>query len=97
VTYLRPGEAARLLGVTPATVAALADQGLLPVVHLPSGHRRYAEGAVRRLVAERGWEPRRQAGNGSISPRQQSARQPSAATAHELEPTLPNGGEDIPF
>lgn len=45
-----PGDAARLLGVTTKTLAAMPD--LHPIV-LPSGHRRYLKSEVERILAER--------------------------------------------
>jgi DNA-binding transcriptional MerR regulator len=44
---MRPGEVARLLGVTTATVAAMPD---LHPVRLPSGHRRYRRDEVEKLL-----------------------------------------------
>lgn len=43
-----PGDAARILGVTPKTLANMP--GLNPIV-LPSGHRRYIRGEVEALLA----------------------------------------------
>lgn len=39
-------EAAKLLGVSPNTLRAWADHGALPVVRLPSGHRRFEAHAL---------------------------------------------------
>lgn len=43
---LLAGEVAELLDVAPRTVATWAQQGRLPAVRLPSGHRRYPASAV---------------------------------------------------
>lgn len=47
---LMPGDAARMLGVTPKTLAAMSD--LHPII-LPSGHRRYHRAEVEALAAGR--------------------------------------------
>lgn len=38
--------AAKLLGVSPNTLRAWADRGSVPVVRLPSGHRRFEAHAL---------------------------------------------------
>ena len=38
---LPPAEAARVLGVNTRTLTRWADNNLIPVIVLPSGHRRY--------------------------------------------------------
>jgi hypothetical protein len=43
-----PGDAARILGVTPKTLASMP--GLNPIV-LPSGHRRYIRSEIEALLA----------------------------------------------
>jgi hypothetical protein len=53
-TLLRPAQAAVLVGVHPNTLANWAKEGRLAVRRLPSGHRRYAEDDIRRLVAQGG-------------------------------------------
>jgi excisionase family DNA binding protein len=45
------GEAARLLGVSPITLRRWSDEGRIPVVVLPSGHRRYQPDDIRNLRA----------------------------------------------
>lgn len=45
-----PGDAARLVGVTTKTLAAMP--GLHPII-LPSGHRRYLRSEIDRILAER--------------------------------------------
>lgn len=44
--WYKPGEAATLLGVTPKTVARIAEAGTIRAITLPSGHRRYAAADV---------------------------------------------------
>lgn len=48
--WMRPGEAARRLGVSPQTVANYVDAGRLGALVLPSGHRRVAAADVERLA-----------------------------------------------
>lgn len=55
---LRPGEAARLLGVGVSTVTRWAEAGHLPTVRLAGSHRRYRRTDVERYLARR-HEPRR--------------------------------------
>lgn len=50
---LRPGEAAKLLGVTVKTVSRYGDQGLVTFDRLPKGHRRYHRASVEALAPER--------------------------------------------
>ena len=38
---LTPSEAAAILGVSPRTLSRWADENRIPVVILPSGHRRF--------------------------------------------------------
>ena len=45
------GSAARILGVSVDTVRRWSDAGTLPVVTLPSGHRRYRVADVQALAA----------------------------------------------
>jgi len=46
---MRPGEAARALGVSPKTMARLAERGMVRAVNLPSGQRRYDRADVERI------------------------------------------------
>lgn len=46
---LRPGEVARLLRVTPKTVARWADEGRIPSIKTAGGHNRYPAHAVYQL------------------------------------------------
>lgn len=43
---LTVAQAARRLGVSPNTIRAWADRGAIPVVRLPSGHRRFEARAI---------------------------------------------------
>jgi excisionase family DNA binding protein len=47
---LTPGEAAARFRVGPKTVNRWADRGLLGVIRLPGGHRRYRESEVDRVI-----------------------------------------------
>ncbi len=55
---LTVGQAAARLGVHPKTVRAWADKGLLPVVKLPSGYRRFRPGDIERVRREMGLDAR---------------------------------------
>ncbi len=44
--YLMPATAARKLGITPRTLARMADSGQVESIVLPSGHRRYLSGSI---------------------------------------------------
>jgi excisionase family DNA binding protein len=50
-TYLRVGEAAEILQVSPKTVCRWAMDGKLPYQRTLGGHRRYPEQAIRELAA----------------------------------------------
>ena len=50
-TYLRVGEAAAILQVSPKTVCRWAMDGKLPFQRTLGGHRRYPEEAIRELAA----------------------------------------------
>jgi excisionase family DNA binding protein len=45
-TFVTIGDAARYLGVSPATIVRMFDEGLLHGHVLPSGHRRIARDSV---------------------------------------------------
>jgi excisionase family DNA binding protein len=47
---LTPGEAAERFRVGTKTLVRWADRGLLGVVRLPGGHRRYRESEVERVI-----------------------------------------------
>jgi excisionase family DNA binding protein len=49
--YLRVGEAAEILQVSPKTVCRWAMDGKLPFQRTLGGHRRYPEQAIRELAA----------------------------------------------
>ena len=48
--YLRPRQAARLLGVEPRTVSNWARHGLLRAQRTPGGHHRFRLSEVQRLA-----------------------------------------------
>lgn len=48
---LKPRELAAIFRVSVRTLARYADKGDLPVVTLPSGHRRYRRADVERVLA----------------------------------------------
>lgn len=48
---IAPSEACAMLGVTVATLARYADDGTLPCVKTPGGHRRYRRSDVEALLA----------------------------------------------
>jgi excisionase family DNA binding protein len=50
-SYLRVGEAAEILQVSPKTVCRWAMDGKLPFRRTLGGHRRYPEQAIRELAA----------------------------------------------
>ena len=54
--WISPAVAAAALGVTPKTVARLADAGKIRTVR-PGAHRRYLESDVAALIAGEPWEP----------------------------------------
>ena len=45
-------EAARDLGIHPNTLRGWVDRGLVPVVRLPSGHRRFEPEQIERIRRE---------------------------------------------
>lgn len=45
-SYLSPGQAARILGVSPKTVARWANNGRIPCVVTLGGHRRFRADAI---------------------------------------------------
>ena len=47
-------EAADRLGVHFKTLRSWADKGLVPVIKLPSGHRRFESAAIERMRVEMG-------------------------------------------
>jgi excisionase family DNA binding protein len=49
---LSPGEVARLFGVDPRTVSRWADDGSLPCIRLPKGHRRFRKSVVDAIFNE---------------------------------------------
>jgi excisionase family DNA binding protein len=51
-TYLRTGEVAEILHVSPKIVSRWAKEGKLPSVTTPGGRRRYPEAKIRELAAK---------------------------------------------
>jgi excisionase family DNA binding protein len=50
--YLRAGQVAELLHVSPKTVFRWAKEGRLPFIKTLGGHRRYSERAIRELAGQ---------------------------------------------
>jgi excisionase family DNA binding protein len=57
--YLTPSEAAKLLMVSPITVRAWAQKGLLPSETTPGGHRRFLREAVEQFAKQSKSAPQR--------------------------------------
>jgi excisionase family DNA binding protein len=55
--YLRSGQVAKLMGLSPKTVSRYAKEGKLPYVRTLGGHRRYEERAIRELLATNTFRP----------------------------------------
>ena len=55
--YLRTGEVADILYVSPATVSRWSKEGKLPFLRTLGGHRRYPEAKIRELANELREEP----------------------------------------
>jgi excisionase family DNA binding protein len=51
-SYLRTGEVAEILSVSPKTVSRWAKEGKLPFLKTLGGHRRYPEAEIRELAEE---------------------------------------------
>jgi excisionase family DNA binding protein len=51
-SYLRTGEVAEILSVSPKTVSRWAKEGKLPYLKTLGGHRRYPEAEIRDLAEE---------------------------------------------
>lgn len=52
-TYMTPGEVAKLLRVDVKTVQRWAQDGKLPYIRTPGGHRRYPRAAVEEFLRVR--------------------------------------------
>lgn len=50
--WLRIGEAARILGVSPDTVRRMGERGLLTMMSVPGSNTRYARADVERVAQE---------------------------------------------
>ncbi len=55
---LKTSEAAKRLGISQGTLRGYADKGMIPVVKLPSGHRRFRASDVQRLREDMGIDPK---------------------------------------
>lgn len=51
--WLRCGQVARILGVSPWTVARWTREGKLPYIETIGGHRRYSETKIRKIAASK--------------------------------------------
>lgn len=51
---LKTSDAAKRLGISQGTLRGYANKGIIPVVKLPSGHRRFRPADVQRLSQEMG-------------------------------------------
>jgi excisionase family DNA binding protein len=51
-SYLTPAQAARLLHVSPRTIARWADQGRIPCLVTLGGHRRFPRGEVAAIAQQ---------------------------------------------
>lgn len=63
--YLSPGQAARILGVSPKTVNRWANQGRIPCAVTLGGHRRFPAEAIRAVAVSMGLEESRPSEDGS--------------------------------
>lgn len=54
---LKISEAAKRLKISQGTLRGYADKGIIPVVTLPSGHRRFRRSDVEELRRKMGLEP----------------------------------------
>lgn len=54
--YLTPGQAARMLGVSPKTVNRWATDGRIPCAMTLGGHRRFRVEVIRSVAASMGLE-----------------------------------------
>ena len=54
--YLTPGQAARMLGVSPKTVNRWATDGRIPCAMTLGGHRRFRADVIRSVAASMGLE-----------------------------------------
>lgn len=65
--YLSPGQAARILGVSPKTVNRWANEGRIPCAVTLGGHRRFRVEVIRSVAASMGLEEEREEQPGSTS------------------------------
>jgi excisionase family DNA binding protein len=55
--YLRSGQVAKLMGLSPKTVSRYAKEGKLPYVRTLGGHRRYSKAEIDKLLATNTYRP----------------------------------------
>ncbi len=55
--YLTPGQAARILGVSPKTVNRWANDGRIPCATTLGGHRRFRADVIRQVAEAMGVKP----------------------------------------
>lgn len=60
VAYLTPGQAARILGVSPKTVNRWANDGRVPCALTLGGHRRFRADVIQAVAASMGLDPENQ-------------------------------------
>lgn len=60
IAYLTPGQAARILGVSPKTVNRWANDGRVPCALTLGGHRRFRADVIRAVAASMGLEAENQ-------------------------------------
>jgi excisionase family DNA binding protein len=53
-TYLTPGQAARMLGVSPKTINRWANEGRIPCAMTLGGHRRFRADVIRAVATSMG-------------------------------------------
>jgi excisionase family DNA binding protein len=71
-TYLSPGQAARILGVSPKTVNRWANEGRIPCAVTLGGHRRFRVDVIRGVASSMGVETG-DADAGAVGPSEESA------------------------
>lgn len=54
--YLTPGQAARILGISPKTVNRWANEGRIPCAMTLGGHRRFRADVIRAVAVSMGME-----------------------------------------
>lgn len=59
-SYLAPGQAARILGVSPKTVVRWANDGRIPCLVTLGGHRRFRADVIAAVAASMGAQARQE-------------------------------------